>query len=49
MNVAQLFGPSIGGAMYGAAGFYLPFVVMGGVQMCMAVLSIPLLPECISE
>ena len=46
MNLAQLFGPSIGGAIYGAGGFYLPFVVMGSVQVIMSIASIYLLPEC---
>ncbi len=49
MNVAQMFGPLIGGAMYGLGGFYLPFVVMGGVQILMSFACIPLLPECIGE
>lgn len=46
MNLAQLFGPSIGGAIYGAGGFYAPFVVMGAVQITMSLISIPFLPEC---
>ena len=46
MNVAQMCGPSIGGALYGVGGFYVPFVVMGAVQVIMSLLSIPLLPEC---
>ena len=46
MNLAQMFGPSIGGAIYGAGGFYLPFVVMGASQILMSALSIFLLPEC---
>lgn len=46
MNLAQLFGPSIGGAIYGAGGFYLPFVAMGAVQVLMSMISIYLLPEC---
>ena len=33
MNVAQMCGPSIGGALYGVGGFYVPFVVMGTVQV----------------
>ena len=33
MNVAQMCGPSIGGALYGVGGFYVPFVVMGAVQV----------------
>ena len=46
MNVAQMCGPSIGGALYGVGGFYLPFAVMGAIQVTMSLLSIPLLPEC---
>jgi hypothetical protein len=49
MNIAQMCGPSIGGALYGIGGFYVPFVVMGSVQMAMAFISIPLLPECTSK
>jgi len=49
MNVAQMFGPMIGGALLGAGGFYLPFVVMGFVQILIAVINIPLLPLCISK
>eukprot|EP00095_Tigriopus_kingsejongensis_P000690 maker-scaffold58_size443543-snap-gene-1.21 protein:Tk00690 transcript:maker-scaffold58_size443543-snap-gene-1.21-mRNA-1 annotation:"hypothetical protein DAPPUDRAFT_315076" len=45
MNVAQLFGPSIGGLIYGAGGFYMPFVVMGSVQVLMSIVSVPLLPQ----
>ena len=45
MNFAQLLGPSIGGAIYEAGGFYLPFVAMGSVQMLMGILSIFCLPR----
>jgi TM2 domain-containing membrane protein YozV len=49
MNVAQMFGPLFGGAMLGVGGFYLPFVVMGFVQILIAIINIPLLPPCIGE
>ena len=45
MNFAQLLGPSIGGAIYEAGGFYLPFVAMGSLQMLMGILSIFCLPR----
>jgi len=45
MNFAQLLGPSIGGAIYEAGGFYLPFVCMGSLQMLMGLLSIFCLPR----
>lgn len=46
MNLAQLCGPSIGGLIYEFGGFYMPFVVMGCVQIVMSIISIYLLPEC---
>ena len=49
MNVAQMFGPMFGGAMLQVGGFYLPFVVMGAVQILIAAINVPLLPQCISE
>ena len=49
MNLAQLCGPSIGGLIYGFGGFYMPFVVMGLVQIIMSLFSIYLLPQCRSE
>ncbi|TRY71035.1 hypothetical protein TCAL_08917 [Tigriopus californicus] len=49
MNLAQLFGPSIGGLIYGFGGFYVPFVFMGSVQIIMSLVSIPLLPQCRSS
>ena len=33
MNVAQMFGPAFGGAIYNLGGFYLPFVTMGSLQV----------------
>ena len=44
MNVTQLFGPVVGGVLHEAAGFYLPFVVMGGLQVILAFFSIFLMP-----
>ena len=49
MNLAQMFGPTLGGALYGLGGFYVPFVAMGCVQVVMSAISIPLLPECQRE
>ena len=45
MNLAQLLGPLIGGALCQAGGFYLPFVSMGGLQGAMGLMSLLLLPE----
>jgi len=44
MNVAQLAGPIVGGAMYELAGFYMPFVVMGIIQIISSIISICYLP-----
>ena len=33
MNFAQLLGPVVGGAIYQAGGFYLPFLTMGTLQV----------------
>jgi len=33
MNVAQLGGPWLGGMLYELGGFYMPFLVMGIVQV----------------
>ncbi|CAH1803160.1 unnamed protein product [Owenia fusiformis] len=43
-GVGQMIGPVVGGALYQAGGFKLPFLVLGGVVMCMAILCIWLLP-----
>lgn len=45
MNLAQLLGPVVGGAIYQAGGFYLPFVTMGAMQGMMGFISFLLLPE----
>ncbi|CAG0914227.1 unnamed protein product [Notodromas monacha] len=45
MNVGQLLGPVVGGALYEAGGFKMPFLVMGVVQMCMALPARLLLPN----
>jgi len=45
MNLAQLLGPSMGGAIYQCGGFYLPFISMGAMQTGMGLLMICLLPE----
>lgn len=45
MNVAQLAGPIIGGVLYEVGGFYMPFLVMGLIQVNIALLSLAFLPE----
>lgn len=44
MNLAQMFGPVVGGALYEAGGFKMPFLVMGSIQMCMSLFALALLP-----
>lgn len=45
MNLAQLGGPMLGGSLYDWGGFHTPFMVMGGVQIGIAVLALVLMPE----
>ena len=45
MNGAQLLGPLVGGAIYQAGGFYLPFVTMGSLQVLVGLISIFCLHE----
>lgn len=45
MNLAQLLGPLVGGALCQAGGFYLPFVCMGALQGITGVISTIILPE----
>lgn len=49
MNLAQLLGPVVGGAIYQAGGFYLPFVAMGALQCFMGLISLIFLPKIISK
>jgi len=49
MNLAQLLGPSVGGAIYQCGGFYLPFISMGALQTGMGLLMICLLPDISSS
>ena len=44
MNIAQLFGPVLGGILYEAGGFFCPFLLMGAIQAVLAVFSICLMP-----
>lgn len=39
MNIAQMFGPVVGGALLEVGGFKLPFLVMGTIQILMTFLS----------
>jgi len=45
MNVAQLGGPWLGGVLLEVDGFYLPFLCMGSLQICVAILSLFTLPH----
>ena len=45
MNIAQLAGPIIGGALYEVGGFKMPFIIMGSIQTVMAFIALPLLPD----
>eukprot|EP00088_Acartia_fossae_P037743 TRINITY_DN389_c0_g1_i1.p1 TRINITY_DN389_c0_g1~~TRINITY_DN389_c0_g1_i1.p1 ORF type:complete len:619 (+),score=106.23 TRINITY_DN389_c0_g1_i1:168-2024(+) len=45
MNVAQLGGPWLGGTLMEKGGFYLPFLVMGSIQILIALGSIFTLPH----
>ncbi|XP_068202801.1 MFS-type transporter SLC18B1-like [Palaemon carinicauda] len=40
MNVAQMLGPVVGGALYSLGGFKMPFLVMGTIQMTMTFVAI---------
>jgi len=45
MNFAQLLGPMVGGAIYQAGGFYLPFLTMGSLQVFMGIVCACCLPQ----
>lgn len=45
MNIAQLLGPIVGGALYEVGGFMTPFVLMGAIQTVMAFIALPFLPD----
>ena len=45
MNLGQLLGPLVGGALYQYGGFYLPFLSMGALQACMGIVSIVSMKE----
>jgi hypothetical protein len=38
MNVSQLAGPWVGGILYELDGFYLPFLVMGIIQVVVVIM-----------
>lgn len=40
MNVAQMLGPVVGGALYTLGGFKMPFLVMGTIQMTMTFVAV---------
>lgn len=43
-GLGLIVGPTLGGALYAAGGYYLPFVVLGTVLMVTAILTIIILP-----
>ena len=45
MNIAQLAGPIVGGALYEVGGFKMPFILMGSIQAVMAFVALPFLPD----
>lgn len=45
MNVAQLIGPVLGGALIEQGGFQLPFLVTGSIQMFMTCLCFLVPPD----
>ncbi|XP_059351761.1 MFS-type transporter SLC18B1-like [Daphnia carinata] len=45
MNIAQLAGPIVGGALYEVGGVKTPFILMGGIQTFMAFMALPFLPD----
>ncbi|XP_042889245.1 MFS-type transporter SLC18B1-like isoform X2 [Penaeus japonicus] len=49
MNLAQMFGPVVGGALYEVGGFKMPFIVMGSLQMAMTIFASFLLPHTSKE
>ena len=44
-QLGLILGPPVGGALYSAGGFHLPFWVSGGAYMGVGLLSIWLLPN----
>jgi len=44
MNVAQLFGPWLGGILYELSGFYLPFLVLGLIQIGLSLVAMACMP-----
>ena len=45
MNIAQLAGPIVGGALLEVGGFKTPFILMGGIQTIMAFIALPFLRD----
>lgn len=49
MNLAQMFGPILGGALLELGGFKMPFFIMGTIQMAMTLVSFYFLPDYYDE
>ncbi|KPI93562.1 MFS-type transporter C6orf192 [Papilio xuthus] len=45
-GLGLIVGPTLGGALYGVGGYYLPFAVLGATLFCTAVMSYAVLPKC---
>ncbi|KAK7045741.1 hypothetical protein SK128_012500, partial [Halocaridina rubra] len=45
MNVAQMLGPVVGGALYAFGGFKMPFLVMGTIQAAMTLVAVGYLAD----
>lgn len=44
MNLAQMIGPVIGGALHNFGGFKMPFFVLGSVQVLVTIICVVYLP-----
>ena len=48
-GLGLIVGPMVGGALYAAGGYYLPFVVLGSALLTTALLTACVLPKHVSD